>query len=70
LWSWGGLIFVLLYIFAHLKKHHKTEVVFDPSDLMIHEAQFEAKDWASSEFGHLDGVEATPAIAQRPRLCD
>jgi hypothetical protein len=42
----------VLHIFAHLKKYHNTEVVFDPSDPVIDEAQFEAKDW--------DGVEELP----------
>jgi hypothetical protein len=47
----------VFHIFAHLKKYHKTEVVYDPSDPVIDETQFDAKDWASSELGHLDGVE-------------
>jgi hypothetical protein len=47
----------VFHIFAHLKKYHNTEVVYDPSDPVIDEAQFDAKDWASSEFGHLDRVE-------------
>jgi hypothetical protein len=50
----------VLHIFAHLKKYHNTELVFDPSDPVIDEAQYEAKDWASSEFGHLDGREVLP----------
>jgi hypothetical protein len=47
----------VFHIFAHLKKYHNTEVVYDPSDPVIDEAQPDAKYWASSEFGHLDGVE-------------
>jgi hypothetical protein len=47
----------VLHIFAHLKKYHNTEVVYDVSNPAIDEAQFEAKGWASSEFGDLDGVE-------------
>jgi hypothetical protein len=39
----------VFHIFAHLKKYHNTWVVYDPSDLVIDEAQFDAKDWASSE---------------------
>ena len=57
----------VLHIFAHLKKYHNTEVVYDPSDPVIDEAQFEAKDWASSEFGHLDGVEELPPNMPEPR---
>jgi hypothetical protein len=50
----------VFHIFAHLKKYHNTEVVYDPSDPVIDEARFDAKGWASSEFGHLDGVEELP----------
>ena len=57
----------VLHIFAHLKKYHNTELVFDPSDPVIDEAKFEAKDWASSEFGHLDGVEEDPPNMPEPR---
>jgi hypothetical protein len=55
------------HIFAHLKKYHNTEVVYDPSDPVIDEAQFDAKDWASSEFGHLDGVEQLPPNMPEPK---
>jgi hypothetical protein len=47
-------------IFAHFKKYHNTEVVYDPSDPVVDEAQFDAKDWAPSELGHLDSVEELP----------
>lgn len=57
----------VLHIFAHLKKYHNTELVFDPSDPVIDETQFEAKDWASSEFGHLEGVEEVPPNMPEPR---
>jgi hypothetical protein len=43
----------VFHIFAHLKTYHNTEAVYDPSDPVIDEARFDAKDWASSEFGHL-----------------
>jgi hypothetical protein len=32
----------VFHIFAHLKKYHNTEVVYDPSDPVIGEAQFDA----------------------------
>jgi hypothetical protein len=57
----------VFHIFAHLKKYHNTEVFYDPSDPVIDEAQFDAKDWASSEFGHLDGVEELPPNMPEPR---
>jgi hypothetical protein len=37
----------VFHIFAHLKKYHNTEIVIDPSDPVIGEAQFDAKDGAS-----------------------
>jgi hypothetical protein len=57
----------VFHIFAHLKKYHNTEIVYDPSDPVIDEAQFDAKDWASSEFGHLDGEEELPPNMPEPR---
>ena len=43
----------LLQTFAYLKKYHNTEMVFDPSDPMVDESDFERRDWTSSEFGHV-----------------
>jgi hypothetical protein len=57
----------VLHIFAHLKKYHNTELVYDPSDPVIDEAEYEARDWASSEFGHLDGKEEIPPNMPQPR---
>ena len=42
-------------------------MVFDPSDPVIDETKFEKQDWTSSEFGHVDGVEALPVNAPEPR---
>jgi hypothetical protein len=49
------------HIFAYLKKYHNTGMVFDPSDPVIDEADFERKDWMSSEFGHVSREEEKPA---------
>lgn len=57
----------LFHIFSHLKKYHNAELVFDPSVPAIDESMYEAKDWASSEFGHLEGVEETPPNMPEPR---
>ena len=46
--------------FSHLKKYHNVELVYDPSDPVIDESMWEAKDWVSSEFGHLEGKEPEP----------
>ena len=45
----------VLHIFAYLKKYHNTELVYDPSDPVVDENDFERRDWASSEFGHVEG---------------
>ena len=42
-------------------------MVFDPIDPAIDETKFEKRDWTSSEFGHVDGVEALPVNAPEPR---
>ena len=39
----------VFHIFAHLKKYHNSELVFDPSDPVIDKSQFERKDWTTSE---------------------
>ena len=57
----------VLHIFAHLKKYHNTKMVFDPSDPVVDMADFELKDWASSEFGHLQGKEELPPNMPEPR---
>ena len=57
----------VLQIFSHLKKYHNTELVFDPSDPVIDESQFERRDWTASEFGHIDGKEELPGNMPEPR---
>ena len=43
------------------------ELVYDLSDPVIDESMWEAKDWASSEFGHLEGKEEVPPNMPEPR---
>ena len=50
----------VFHIFSYLRKWHNTELVFDPSDPIIDKAEYETKDWTSSEFGHVQGKEALP----------
>ena len=57
----------VLHIFAYLKKYHNTELVYDPSDPVVDENDFERRDWASSEFGHEEGEEEFPANMPEPR---
>ena len=45
----------VLYIFAYLKKYQNTELVYDPCDPVADEMDFERRDCASSEFGHVEG---------------
>ena len=45
----------VLRIFAHLRKYHNTELVFDPSNPVVDKLAFEQRDWTSSEFGHVQG---------------
>jgi hypothetical protein len=62
-----GHLSQVMQIFSYLKKYHNTEMVFDPSDPVIDEATFERKDWTSSEFGHIDGIEELPPNMPLPR---
>ena len=62
-----GHLAQLFHIFAHLKKYHNTEMVFDPSDPVVDEAAFERRDWTSSEFGHVQGKEEMPVNMPEPR---
>ena len=57
----------VLHIFAYLKKYHNTELVYDPSDPVVDENNFKRRDWASSEFGHVEGKEEIPANMPEPR---
>ena len=50
----------LLQTFTYLKKYHNTEMLFDPSDPVVDESDFERRDWMSSEFGHVEGKEEQP----------
>eukprot|EP00957_Ditylum_brightwellii_P163278 12432834-Ditylum_brightwellii.AAC.1 len=51
----------VLKIFAHLRKYHNTELVFNPSDPVFDELAFEQRDWACSEFGYVQGKEEVPS---------
>jgi len=45
----------LCHVFAHhLKKHHNSETIFDPSNPAVDESTFEREDWMSKEFGHIN----------------
>ena len=57
----------VLQVFSYLKKFHNTELIYDPSDPVVDEGQFQRRDWASSEFGHVDGQEELPERMPEPR---
>ena len=57
----------VMQIFGYLRKYHNAELVFDPSDALIDEQDFDKKDWASSEFGHVEGKEDLPPNMPEPR---
>ena len=62
-----GHLLAVFHIFAYLQKYHNTELVFDPSDPVINEADFQRQDWTSSEFGHINGEEELPRNMPEPR---
>ena len=57
----------VLHIFAYLRKYHNTELVYDPSDLVVEYDAFEQRDWTSSEFGTVQGKEEIPSNMPEPR---
>ena len=52
---------------TYLKKYHNIELVYDPSNPVVEENDFERRDWASSEFGHVEAKEEFPANMPEPR---
>ena len=57
----------MFHIFAHLRKYHNTEIVYDPPETEVDKSKFEQKDWTSSEFGHIQGKEELPPNMPQPR---
>ena len=53
-------------MFAHLKKYHNSELVFDPSYSPIEEGLFDRQDWTNSEFGHVAGEKELTGNAPPP----
>ena len=51
----------VLQVFSYLRKYHNTELIYDPSNPVIDEGQFQRRDWMSSEFGHVDRTEEMPS---------
>ena len=59
----------LYHIFLYLKKHHNTEMIFDPNELTIDEDLFEKQDWSNSVYvtDDTDLKEALPGNMPKPR---
>ena len=57
----------VLQVFLYLHKYHNTELMYDPSDPIIDEGQFQRRDWTSSEFSHVNGKEEMPTKMPEPR---
>ena len=57
----------VFHMFAYLKKYHNSCLVFDPTEPDLDMSEFERKDWTSSEFGHVDGVEEITPNMPKPR---
>ena len=43
----------LYHMFEYLKKYHNSELVLNPSDQVIYQANFERQNWTSREFVHV-----------------
>ena len=46
-----GRLNQLYHVFAYLKLHHNTEMVFDPSEPEIEETLFEKEEWKDTAYG-------------------
>lgn len=59
----------VLHIFAYLKKHSNSEMVFDPSQVDFDRSQFPDKDWSQSIYSQDQAVlkETLPADMPKPR---
>ena len=43
------------------------KLIYDLSDPVVNEHEFEQRDWMASEFGHLQGVEVVPPNMPEPQ---
>ena len=49
-----GHLETIFHMFAHLKKKHNSEMVFDPSDPDMDEGDFPREDWSLSIYGDVN----------------
>ena len=57
----------VLHIFAYLQKNHNMELVYDLSDTVVEQKDYEQSDWTSSKFGTVYGKEKIPSNIPEPR---
>eukprot|EP00957_Ditylum_brightwellii_P206588 15349128-Ditylum_brightwellii.AAC.1 len=50
----------VLHTFSYFSNYHNSEIVFDPSEPVVNEDDFEKQDWTCSAFGHVSGKEVLP----------
>ena len=56
----------VFHILECINKYHNTKLFFDPSNLCVEESDFDLKDWASSELGHIQVTEELPPNIPQP----
>ena len=56
----------LFHIFDYLKKHHNTEMVFDPSVTDFDADKFQLQDWSHTVYG--DAPPDRPPNMSKPRI--
>ena len=56
----SGHLYQVYHIFTYLKKHHNTELVFDPTVPDIKRSDFQRRDWTTSEVAFV-GKESLPS---------
>ena len=55
-----GYLKQLYHVFAYLNTYPNSEIVINPRDQVIDQAEFEHQDWTSRDFGHVSGKEDLP----------
>ena len=63
--SWKGHLEAVFHMFSYLKKHHNSEVVFDPSEPEIDMADSPREDWSLIIYGDVkEGMRPTCPFAE------
>jgi hypothetical protein len=62
----AGHLKEIYHIFAYLKAHSNTEMVFDPMPVALHMKLFEQQDWSYLLYGHKGLAEELPNNMPKP----